>query len=278
MAGRIAGRLLWGLLVALFLLGALQLAANRLQPPNDGLSEAPCPPDELRWQHMARIGILTLAGRSILLHDWADLCVYQKANAAIAARGAWPQTVFIGDSITQYWGFDNPALFSGPVLNRGVAGQNSAQVLVRLMPDALALRPKILHLLVGVNDVTGKRGPSRPEDYRNNIRAMVTLAKAQGIIVILGLVPPANGDGNDDRGRTVPRIRAMNAWLAQFARENGLILADYWTPLAAPDGSLRAAFAEDGLHPNAAGFARMVPVARAALAEAGRRAGEAPNQ
>ncbi|MBC2665059.1 GDSL family lipase [Novosphingobium flavum] len=276
MAGRIMGRLLWGLLVALFLLGALQLAANRLAPANDGLTDAPCPAPEPRLRHMARIAVLTLAGRRIETSDWDDLCIYQAENAAIAARGAWPRAVFMGDSITQYWGFDDPALFGanalgGDVLNRGVSGQNSAQVLVRLMPDALALRPKILHLMVGVNDVIGKRGPSRPEDYRNNIRAMVTLAQAQGIVVIIGLIPPANGDGSDDRARTVPRIRALNGWLAAFAAERGLVVADYYTPLAARDGSLRAAFSDDGLHPNHAGFARMAPVARAALAEADKR-------
>ncbi len=268
MIGRLGGRLLWGLLVALFLLGAIQVAANRIEPANEGLSDAPCPPPESRIRHVARVALLTLAGRPVLLRDWADLCVYQEENARIAAMGAWPETVFIGDSITQYWGFNEKQLFGPAALNRGVAGQNSAQALVRFMPDALALRPKIVHLLVGVNDVTGKRGPLRPEDYRNNIRAMVTLAQAQGATVILGLVPPANGDGADDRARTVPKIRAVNAWLAQFAREKGLVLADYWAPLAAPDGSLRSEYAEDNLHPNAAGFARMTPVAMDALARA----------
>lgn len=267
----LAGRLLWGVPVALFLLGAMQLAANRLEPVNNGLSDNPCPPPEPRALHMARIGFLTLAGRSVLLRDWADLCVYQAENAALLARGQRPEVVFIGDSITQYWGFDTPALFGRPVLNRGVAGQNSAQVLVRFTPDAVALGPRIIHLMVGVNDVTGKRGPSRPDDYRNNIKAMVKLVKAEGAIVILGLIPPANGDGADDRATTVPKIRALNAWLAQFGRAEGLIVADYWTPLAAADGSLRPEYAEDPLHPNAAGFARMTPVAQAALAEARRR-------
>jgi len=268
MGRRVAGRLLWGLLVALFLLGAIQLAANRLEPANPGLSDTPCPPPEPRLRHIARVGFLTFAGRPTQLRDWADLCVYQADNAAIAARGAWPQAVFIGDSITQYWGFAEPGFFSGSRLNRGVAGQASAQVLVRFTPDALALKPRIVHLLVGVNDVTGKQGAIRPEDYRNNIRAMVVLARAQGARVVLGLIPPANGDGTDDRARTVPRIRALNAWLAGFARAQGLVLADYWTPLAAPDGSLDARFTEDGLHPNAAGFARMAAVATAALKEA----------
>lgn len=269
MVARITGRLMWGLLVALFLMGAMQLAADRLQPANDGMSDAPCPPLEPRAWHMARVGFLTLAGRPVLLYDWADLCVYQAANADLAAKGAWPKAVFIGDSITQYWGFDDPEMFRKVIVNRGVAGQNSAQVLVRMMPDALALRPRIIHLMVGVNDVIGKHGPSRPEDYRNNIRAMTSLAQAQGASVIIGLVPPTRGETPGTEVQTVNRIKAVNAWLAQFARERGLVVADYWTPLAAPDGSLRKDMSDDGLHPNAAGFAKMTPVAKDALARAG---------
>lgn len=271
MWGRIAGRLLWGLLVALFLLGGLQLAANQVEPANPGLTEQPCPPPVSRARYVARLALLTLAGRGDQLRDWADLCVFQADNTAIAKAGHWPRAVMIGDSITQYWQLDNPALFGPDLANRGVAGQTSAQVLVRFSADALALKPRIIHLMVGVNDVTGKRGPSRAEDYRNNIRAMTTLAKAEGITVILGLIPPAIGDGADQRAIVAPKIRALNGWLAQFGREQGLILADYWTPLAAPDGAIRPDLAEDGLHPNHAGFARMEPVLRAALNEAGRR-------
>ncbi|MBA3053824.1 MAG: GDSL family lipase [Sphingomonadales bacterium] len=270
--GRLVTRLLWGLLVALFLLGAMQIVANRVAPRNDGMSADPCPPPEGRLQGMARIGFLTLAGRPQELRDWADLCLYQRDNADLLAHGERPRAVFIGDSITQYWGQRNPAFFVNGIVNRGVAGQTSPQVLIRLTPDALALKPTIVHVLVGLNDITGARGPSRPEDYHNNIRAIVTLAKASGTTIVLGAVPPARNDAWGDGIHPVPRIRGINAWLSELAKREGLVFADYWTPMAAPDGTMRGDLSEDGAHPNLAGYAVMETVARTALAEAERRA------
>ena len=271
MAGRLAGRLGWGLLVALLLLAALRLVADRVEPDNRGLGPSPCPPGEPGGLGIARLAFLTLAGRPPGLRDWADLCFYQAQNARITATGRWPRTVLIGDSIFQYWSGFDPGFFSDDRVNRGIAGQTSGQVLLRMTPDALALRPRVVHVLVGLNDVTGVNGPSRPEDYRNNIRAMVTLAKASGAVVVIGLLPPASGKREDRRARTIATIRDLNGWLARFAREEDLVLADYWSPLAAPDGSLRADLAADPSHPNAAGYAAMKAVALAAFAEAERR-------
>lgn len=271
LAAQLTARLGWGLLIALLLLAALRLVADRLEPDNPGLAHAPCPQRESDHLAMARIAFLTLAGRPPGLNDWADLCFYQAGNSEIAASGRRPWAVLIGDSIFQYWGDFDPGFFSDGRVNRGIAGQTSGQVLVRLTPDALALKPRIVHVLVGLNDVTGVTGPSRPEDYRNNIQAIVTLTKASGAVVVLGLLPPASGKRPDRRARTIMTIRDLNEWLARFAAEQDVVLADYWTPLAAPDGSLRADYAADHSHPNAAGYAAMKRVALAALAQAERR-------
>lgn len=268
--GRLVTRLLWGLLVALFLLGAMQIIAGQVAPRNDGMSADPCPPPEGRIRGMARIAFLTLAGQPAELRDWPDLCIYQRDNADLLARGERPRAVFIGDSITQYWGRRSPGFFVHGIVNRGVAGQTSPQVLVRLTPDALALKPLMVHVLVGLNDITGARGPSRPEDYQNNIRATVTLAKANGTAVVLGAVPPAKNDAWGRRMHPVSRIREINAWLRELARSEGLVFADYWTPMAEPDGTMRRDLTEDGVHPNTAGYAAMETVALAALAEAER--------
>lgn len=262
------GRLLWGLLVGLFLLGVLQLAANRIEPRNDGMRADPCPLPESRLRNMARIAFLTLAGRPQELRDWADLCFYQRENAALMAGGERPRAVFIGDSIAQYWSRYDPAFFTHGIVNRGVAGQTSPQVLVRLTPDALMLKPRIVHVQVGLNDITGARGPSRPEDYRNNIKAIITLAKASGAVIVLGAIPPAKNTGWGIQTKPVPRIRETNAWLRELAQREGLVFADYWTPMAAPDGTMRSDLSEDGVHPNAKGYAVMAPIARAALAQA----------
>jgi len=264
---RLADRLVSGLLVALILLGGMQLLADRIQPVNRGMTTAPCPPRESHTATIARMAFLTLAGRPNEVRDWAELCFYQQDNALLARSGRRPEVVFLGDSITQYWGSANPGFFDGRILNRGIAGQTSPQVLVRLVPDALALQPDVIHVLVGLNDIVGARGPIRFADYQNNINAMVTLARARGVQVIIGAVPPANA-GEWPGGPPAERIRQVNAWLAASAGRSGDIFADYWSAMVAPDGTMRPELADDGIHPNAAGYAVMEPIARAALAAA----------
>ena len=276
MVGRLADRLLYGVLIALVLLGGMQLLANQVEPPNRGMTETPCPPPEGRTATIARTAFLTLAGRPNEMRDWADLCFYQRDNAVLARSGVRPQAVFLGDSITQYWGQVHPGFFADGIVNRGVAGQASPQVLLRIAPDALALKPRVVHLLVGLNDIVGARGASRPEDFRNNIEAMLALAKASGVAVIVGAIPPAKNDGWGTGVRLVARTRELNRWLRDIARRDGLVFADYWSAMAAPDGTLRPDLADDGFHPNGAGYAAMEPVARAALVEAEKGVAPAP--
>lgn len=273
---RLGDRLLYGVLFALILLGGMQLVANQVEPPNRGMSDKPCPPPIALTAHYARTIFLTLAGRPEESRDWADLCFYRDDNDARVRSGTRPRVVFLGDSITQYWERLDPQFYSDGLINRGIAGQASPQVLLRLQPDALVLKPRIIHLMVGLNDIVGIRGWSRPDDYRNNIEAMLTLARASGVPVIIGAIPPAKNDGWGTGVRPVARTRAFNAWLRAVAQRDGLVFADYWTALAAPDGTMRPGLSDDGYHPNAAGYAAMAPVARAAVAEAERRMGGAP--
>ncbi|MDB5976197.1 MAG: family lipase [Nevskia sp.] len=196
--------------------------------------------------------------------DWANLGQYREANVALG--GVAQKAVFMGDSITEFWSAGDAELFTGGVVCRGISGQTSPQMLLRFMADVIALKPAAVHLLAGGNDMAGNTGPTTLADYQNNITAMVTLALAQGLRVILGSITPASGfswrPGIDPRSR----IAQINAWLKALAGERGLIYADYHSALAAPDGSMRAEFARDGVHPTAAGYAVMRPIALAALA------------
>ncbi|MES2493475.1 MAG: GDSL-type esterase/lipase family protein [Pseudomonadota bacterium] len=275
MIGRLADRLLYGVLFALILLGAVQLLANRVEPLNRGMVERPCPPAEGAMAANARLMFLTLAGRPNETRDWAELCIYQRDNAALMRRGQEVRAVFLGDSITRFWPEHDPALFSGEIVGRGISGQASPHLLVRLQPDALALKPRMVHLLVGLNDIVGTRGWSRPQDYRNNIESILAIAKARGVPVIVGSILPAASTGWGSRAGPVHRIREMNQWLRAIASRDGLVYADYWSAMAQSDGTMRAGYADDGVHPNAAGYAVMGRIARAAL-EQGELAAERP--
>jgi lysophospholipase L1-like esterase len=200
--------------------------------------------------------------------DWAYFAKYRAANAQLAPDAN--RIVFIGDSITEIWaiqpGFTQRADFVG----RGASAQTTLQMLVRFTADALRLKPRVIHLMGGTNDVAGNAGPETDEQIQDAISAMVTLAKADHVPVVLGSIPPAS-EMFWHRGLVpAPRIQRLNAWLKAYAAAQHLVYADYWTVLSGPDGGMKAEFSADGVHPNAAGFAVMMPVLDKALAEAAR--------
>jgi lysophospholipase L1-like esterase len=200
-----------------------------------------------------------------LARDFGNLCRYKPDNARIGNRAS---IVFMGDSITEFWQGGDPTLFVGGTVDRGIAGQTTPQMLLRFYQDVVALHPQVVHIMAGTNNVAGNTGPSSPADYRNDIRAMVDLAQANGIKVVLGSILPTERFPWRPDLRPVTQVRLLNMWLKTFARERRLIFADYYTALATPTGALPTKFSADGVHPNNAGYAAMQPVVLAALMKA----------
>ena len=198
--------------------------------------------------------------------DLGQLCRYHETNKALAERP--PRAVFIGDSITELWAVADHDLFNGTtVAGRGIGGQTSAQMLLRFHADVVALHPRVVHILAGTNDVAGNSGPTTPLNYKNNIVAMVEIARANGIAVVLGSIPPAKSFYWRPEIEAAARITELNVWLADYARKQHLGYVDYYSALVR-DGGLPAEFGNDGVHPNRVGLARMSVLARQALAEA----------
>lgn len=199
--------------------------------------------------------------------DWAWLGRYQQANAALRVAGNAPRVVFLGDSITQGWYDQVPNFFAGNRVGRGISGQTTPQMLLRFRQDVIDLKPAVVQIMAGTNDIAGNTGPMTPDQSKANIRSMAELARAHGIRVILASIPPADHFPWRPGLETAPRIAAMNAWLKAYAAETGAVYADYWTALH--DGvAMRTALTYDGVHPNAAGYAFMGPVAEAAIRQA----------
>lgn len=257
-----------------FLLGVAVLPLLRSgtfdTAPAVGMVDQPC---ETARDRLSLPGAILRHSREIeRLRDWAGLCHFRAENDRLAAIGARPAVVMIGDSITAIWKERDPGFFSRDIAARGIGGQTSAQLLLRFEQDVVALRPRTVHIMVGLNDIAGNTGLTRPQDFQANIRAMVAIAAANDIRVVLASVTPATRfswrPGIDPRAR----IAQLNRWLRAFAAERGLAFADYHTVLANPDGSMKAAFDDDGSHPTAAAYAAMRPVAEAAFAQAERDA------
>ena len=252
-----------------------QMTASPCPPP------APAPPREMliaMLQPGAKPPPLPAAGdeklqaylkkhAEDLARDYPDLCHFKSDNDALL-EGAHPTVVFMGDSITAAWGVGDPSLFSGGVVDRGISGQTSPQMVVRFYQDVVALHPRAVHIMAGTNDVAGNTGPSSPEDFKNNIRAMVDLARANHIQVVLASILPAERFPWRPDIQPVEQIRQLNQWLQQFAGQHHLIYADYYSALTTPSGAFRPELSNDGVHPNSDGYAAMRPIADAALRKA----------
>lgn len=205
-----------------------------------------------------------------MLQDWADLDHYRVANAVLQPPAAGKnRVVFMGDSITEYWGRRGGAFFPGtPYLNRGISGQTTPQMLVRFWPDVIALQPKVVIVLGGTNDIAGNTGPSTPQMIEDNLMAMIDLAHAHHIRVVLASILPAAKYPWSPGIDPVAEIRALNDWMRSYCESSGCIYLDYYSNMANPDGSMKANLTIDGVHPNRAGYEAMTPLAEKAIAEA----------
>ena len=213
----------------------------------------------------------------LLMDDFAELCRYREANAALKPSGPdEDRIVFFGDSITEGWNLDEH--FPGkPYINRGIGGQTTPQMLIRFRQDAVALRPAVAIILAGTNDIGGNTGPMRLEDIAANLASMADIARTNGIpAAFSSLLPPAHRETPLSRFNLLKHpldaVLALNAWLAGYCAAHGLAFIDYYSAMSGPDGLVKPEFSEDGLHPTPLGYQAMAPLAQAAI---GRALGEA---
>jgi lysophospholipase L1-like esterase len=205
--------------------------------------------------------------------DWPALGRYREANAALGPpRANEDRVVFMGNSITEGWAPLFASQFPGkPYVGRGISGQTTPQMLLRFRQDVVALRPKVVVILGGTNDIAGNTGPSSLEMIEDNLASMTELAQANRIRVVLASVLPVF-DYPWKRGLApAEKILALNAWMKAYAARVGAVYADFHTPMADARQGLRSDLSSDGVHPNAAGYAIMAPIVERAIAAAVRR-------
>jgi lysophospholipase L1-like esterase len=205
-----------------------------------------------------------------LANDWASLCRYRDENRGLPRSGR-PRVVFMGDSITELWKAYDPSFFARGALDRGISGQTTPQMVVRFYQDVVSLRPRVVHIMAGTNDVAANTGPTSDDQFKNNITAMADLARANGIKVVLASIPPTKRFSWRPELRPAGKIRELNAWLRTFAASRGATYVDYYAVLADAEGGLKPEYSPDGVHPATAGYAVMRAQAERALAEAERR-------
>jgi lysophospholipase L1-like esterase len=196
----------------------------------------------------------------MLREDWPGLGRYAEANKALLASGQKVDIVFMGDSITDLWPQKRPGFFTPGRVGRGIGGETTPQMVLRMMADVVHLKPRLVHIMAGTNDIAGNTGKISFEQTQDNFRMMVTLARANHIKVLLASTPPANGYPWRKGLETVAPTRAINAWLKVYAKEVGATFVDYWPVLADPVGGMKPGMAFDGVHPTEAGYDAMATV------------------
>lgn len=215
-----------------------------------------------------------IAGRAEMLagelQDWNQLGRYHQDDLRLEAQPRVPgRVVFLGDSITDIWNLAK--FFPGkPYVNRGISGQTTSQMLVRMYPDVIDLDPGAVVLLAGTNDIARNTGPETAKMIEENFRAITELAQAHHIKVILcSLTPVSDYTAHPQTVRRPPaQILELNAWIKSYAAEVNATFADYYSALVDSKGMLKNGYSNDGLHPNDRGFALLAPVAEAAIEKA----------
>lgn len=221
------------------------------------------------------IGILANLGcsspvKAQKVQDWPNLKQFQEANAALEAPAEnEDRVVFMGNSITIGWINARPEFFEGkPWINRGISGQTTPQMLVRFRQDVVDLKPKVVVLLAGTNDIAGNTGPSTLEMIMDNIKGMAEIAHANGIKVVLSSTLPAYDYPWKPGLEPAPKIVALNKQIIEFCEAKGHIYLDYFSAMVDERGGLPKKYADDEVHPTVAGYKVMEPLAEAAIAKA----------
>jgi lysophospholipase L1-like esterase len=209
---------------------------------------------------------------AVFTDDYGQLARYREANAALGAPAAGEnRVVFFGDSITDIWHLDQ--YFPGkPYVNRGIGGQTTPQMLVRFREDVIDLHPKVVVILAGTNDIAGNTGPMRNKDIEANLASMAELARVHSVRVVFSSVLPVHNYTEKAKDffaqRPTARILELNTWLKDYCAKNDVVYLDYFSALVDDKGLLKKELADDGLHPNEAGYKIMAPLADAAIAKA----------
>jgi acyl-CoA thioesterase-1 len=209
---------------------------------------------------------------AMFFDDYGQLQRYREANLQLHAMPEQKdRVVFFGDSITDGWKLDK-YFGDKPYINRGIGGQTTPQMLVRFRQDVIDLSPTVVVILAGTNDIAGNTGPMLNEDIEADLASMAELARVHGIRVVFSSLTPVHNYTPRSQDffaqRPRERILELNKWLKEYCDNNSVVYLDYFGALVDDKGMMKKDLADDGLHPNDAGYKIMAPLAEAAIAKA----------
>jgi lysophospholipase L1-like esterase len=213
------------------------------------------------------------AAQKIKEQDWAALKFYQQANRnADLEHPKENRVVLMGNSITQLWQRVDSNFFKAHknYINRGISGQTTPQMLLRFRQDVINLKPRILVLLGGTNDLAGNTGPATVDEIFGNLVSMMELARTNGIKVVICSVLPVYDYPWRKGLEPVEKIARLNELLQKYAKEQQLVYLDYYQVMKDERKGMKADLSGDGVHPNLKGYQLMEPLLVSAVAAAGK--------
>jgi lysophospholipase L1-like esterase len=207
--------------------------------------------------------------QAYLMDDFGELARYRKANASLGSPAAGEKrVVFFGDSIIEGWNLER-FFPNEKYVNRGISGQTTSQLLLRFRQDVVDLHPAAVVILAGTNDIAGNTGPIPLEAIESNFASIAEIARANGIRVVFSSILPVHNYTAASQSffplRPMPQISSLNHWLKSYCRAHDHVYLDYFDVMVDGNGYLSRVLADDGLHPNEAGYAKMAPLAESAI-------------
>ncbi|WP_281240153.1 SGNH/GDSL hydrolase family protein [Flavobacterium praedii] len=223
---------------------------------------------KFKFKYLLSLFIIIMAGKA-KAQDWANLNKYKNENTILTTPVSGEnRIVFFGDSITEGWETISPEFFSSaPYINRGISGQTTSQMLLRFRPDVIELKPKIVLILAGTNDIAENTGPITLQTILGNIISMCELAHANNIKVILCSILPAFDYPWKKGMNPAAKIEALNTMIIQYAKANHIDYVDYYSAMVDDQKGLKSNYSEDGVHPNKEGYLVMEDIVRKKLAK-----------
>jgi lysophospholipase L1-like esterase len=196
--------------------------------------------------------------------DFGNLAKFKTANKKITApKPNENRVVFLGNSITEAWAnVDSTFFIKNNFIGRGISGQTSVQLLLRFRQDVLSLKPKVVLINIGTNDIAENTGPYDPDFTFGNIQSMAEIAKTNGIKVILSSVLPAtNFEWRRSLGNRSAMILELNNRLKTYSEANKIPFIDYHSAMKNEENGMNPDLAEDGVHPTLKGYKIMESLA-----------------
>jgi len=197
--------------------------------------------------------ILILGVHHGFSQDWANLNKFKRDNMEIKNKNN--RVVFMGNSITEAWENMHPEFFEMNLfVNRGISGQTTPQMLLRFRQDVIELKPELVVILAGINDIAENTGPITQDEILNNIISMVELARANKIKVLLCSVLPANRFQWRPSIKPADKVIELNKKILDYATKSNLNYVNYYNEMVDDQKGLKYELGEDGVHPNAKGY------------------------